>query len=639
MRPRPLGSVRPPWKRNPHSQLSRTRPFGTATPPSSLPGTPYIEKGQKATPVQLLRFALWGSSQSPEAKRNDSKLDRCLDFIFASPFLSRQHKTLLQPSHFPTTFSLPESEPSSSLSSIALALETQVNSRDDALRMLEALPTIKDVLSRCHTQVQYEELLAMVNATFARLQSLKATPSKDLLLLGIFYASICFSPSALQHYVAQYVEGGHGSLSEEAATNLVKTLLAGIRTRVWADWPLQREQMREVVAGVAVEGADSSPSLHSILGLSGDILGRELAQDYATLLGVLGSVERLSELWDSMPAKLGSDGAPGLLATAVRCLEAFIKAGNTREAVQRARDASQFVDLNKILPVSLWKSLIEHDTSGLLHDVLNEQTAALVLQDQLHLIEISLGTVWSGSQHTKAHDTMSVSNHDQLDELNVYNELGMGEIPASVMIKRLLHGTVINGSSKHMASLSVIADFLNEYEGVEIPLGIHEDLQQEYAWFPQCSPIEFTGYETPVGFDMATPRSTASLGLFRARPDCNGMPLKSGRHLHLMQLGYIASRIPGPREQQNIDSWMRTGHIIGWDRLNQCLVLLWVGKGFGTITPGLSRPTLPASLPYLSAKIEVVESDSGKLNIQSIQPLDNTGAYWLDVDPGFDLQP
>ena len=508
--------------------------------------------------------------------------------------------------------------------------------------MLEALPTIKDVLSRCHTQVQYEELLALTNATYARLQSLEVAPSKDLVLLGMFYASVCSSPSALQHYVAQYVERGHGSLSEEAATDLVKALLAGLRTRVWEDWPLHRSQMWEAVAGIVVEGADSSPTLHSILGLSADALDRESVRDYVTLLGVLGSVERLSEIWGGIRAKLGSDRTPELLATAVRCLEAFIEAGAPGEAIRRASDASNFVDLNEILPVSLWKILIEHDTSGLLQDVPNDQTTALVLQDQLHLVEASLGTFWSGSQHTKAHDTMSVSNHDQIDELKVYNDLGVGESSAFDSMRRLLDGTAINGPSKRITSLSIIADLLNEYEGVEIPLGVHEGLQHEYAWFPHCSPIEFSGNETPAGFDMATPLSTASLGLIRARPDCNGTPLKSGGHIHLMQLGYIASRTPRSLEQQKNhyhDPWTHTGHIFGWDRLNQCPVLLWVGKGVGTIAPGLSRPSLPASLPYLSAKINLVESDICKLNIQSIQPLDNTSAYWLDVDPGFDLQP
>lgn len=641
---RPLRGVLPLWKRSLSSPVAPRRPYGAATAEARQPANSHIERDLKATPVQLLRFALSETAYPPEVKPNDPKLDGYLDFVFSSPFLSRHHKAILPTSKFPAPFNLPTVDQYASLSDIALAIEKQVISLDDTLGMLEALPTIEEALSRCHGRVQYEEILTLVNSVLARAQTFKSTHNKDLILLGMSYASACSSPYALKRYVAQYIEGGHGSLSNEAATDVIKKLISGLRSRIWEDSTFLTTQLREVVAGLDVGGSDSPVNLHSILDISADTLESESVREYITLLGILGSMERLSALWAKILTTLGSDQTPGLLNAAVRCLEVFIEAGNAEKAVQAAREASQIFDLNVSLPITLWKSLLEHDTSGLLYDVPSQQTAELILQKELHLIETNLGAVWGGVQHIKAHDTMPTSKARDSGELKAYSELGVGEASTFTVTKRLLDMTVANGSSKHASTISTVANLLHEFEGAEIPLGVNDLLQQEYAWFPQSSSIEFTtGPKPPAAFDMTASWSTASLGLIRARPDCDGAPLRFGRHIHLMQLGYISARKATPVGQPNINDderWTRTGHVIGWDRLNRCFMILWVGNGFGTINPGLLHPTLPATLPYLSAKVDMIESNGvSRLNMDSIRPLDNTRAYWLDLDPAFDLQP
>ncbi|KAL1954992.1 hypothetical protein VTO42DRAFT_345 [Malbranchea cinnamomea] len=643
MPPRPPGGALPLWRWKSLRQLAPKRRYGTAPAGAAKSSTCDFTEPQKATAVQLLRFALSGSARPPEAKHDDPKFDNFLKFVFTSPFLTRQHKAILPTSPSSTPFNLPMADDGVvSLSEISIAIEKQVNSREDALGMMDSLPMIQAALSRCHNHVQYEELLALVNAMSTRARAFEVKPSQQLLLLGIFYASVCSSPSALQHYIAQYVEAGYGPLNNEAATNTLRHLISALQSQIREDSALRKKQLREVVSGSSVDGRDPPVSLRSILDISTDALESELLCDYVTLVGLLGATDQLSRIFASTLAQLRSSRTPGLLRAAGQCLQGFIDAGDGQQAVKAAKDISLIVDLNELIPISLWKSLLEHDHSGILQDIPNQRTAESVLKNELRLIETNLGAAaWDVDHHLHANGATTELN-EELDELKVYDELGLGENSMFIVASRLLGITIANGSSENTSSLSKIANVLNEYEGTEIRLGINEELRQEYAWFPHCSPVEFTGFETPLGFNETAAWSPASLGLIRARPDCDGVPLKSGRHIHLIQLGYIAARESSLAEQENTthdEPWTPTGHIIGWDRLHKCFVLLCAGKAIGTIAPGLSQPRLPSSLPYLSATIDVVEKDGvSTLNVDSIRPLGNAKAYWLDVDPGFDLQ-
>jgi hypothetical protein len=73
-------------------------------------------------------------------------------------------------------------------------------------------------------------------------------------------------------------------------------------------------------------------------------------------------------------------------------------------------------------------------------------------------------------------------------------------------------------------------------------------------------------------------------------------------------------------------------------------MLLFVGKGHGTISPGRFQPALPTALPYTAAEVDVFQVNGvfSKLSLNQISiypPWSDTKAYWLDVDLGSDLGP
>ncbi|KAJ9264524.1 hypothetical protein DTO195F2_2341 [Paecilomyces variotii] len=148
------------------------------------------------------------------------------------------------------------------------------------------------------------------------------------------------------------------------------------------------------------------------------------------------------------------------------------------------------------------------------------------------------------------------------------------------------------GCSNSSSDLGRIAELLDEHEGEDIPLCTQHmgSWDNQFAWMPQRSPIEFSHCLSAPGHNTRIPWDPASLGLVCARLDCQGKPMADEHTLHLLQLGYLCMRPASDIEQSE---WTSSGHIVAWDRVNGGFVAIFVGKGHGVISSGY----LPSSLP------------------------------------------
>jgi hypothetical protein len=618
-----------------------------------------------STPIQLLQFALRGTVRSPEKTETDVKLDENISGIFSTPYIRRPPKST-------DVFSLPTTE-NPSIPEILEAVENGVQSEHTAAQLLHALPDLRRQLARNHHRVPYEEILAAVDAIYARVKYLGVEPNLELVQLGLLYASICCSFAALKFYISQFSEGGFGYLSskDDGTVAIIRHLLHSVRYRLHENPSLQAQNMWDIVIGSDVTkevnentkavrrrkwpswkaqenesrvAAGVKPvALDSLIEVSGDTIGERAVIDYITLLGSIGATKRLSEIWVIIDALRSRPNCKKIQRTLQFWVHAVINAGEPQKAVEAVQSVSSFCKTNDCISTGLWKLLLEHDSSHALRYVVKNQTVKWILRNELQVIEAHLGTAWvrtlDGSRHLTAHDTISLPADLGLEEADIYNQLGIGSAEGHHIAQRLMSLITTDGSSRSISKLSVIAELLNEYEGAEIRLDSGGRFQEQFAWFPHCSPIEFVGKEVPAGRDSSVPWTPASLGLIHAREDCNGVPLMSGSDIHLMQLGYIGVR---PSEDDSA-AWACTGHVICWDRLRDSLLLLFVGKGHGTISPGRFQPALPTTLPYAAAEVDILQSNSlfglSINNIGIYTPWSGTNAYWLDVDTGSDLSP
>ncbi|KAJ9200012.1 hypothetical protein DTO164E3_2858 [Paecilomyces variotii] len=177
------------------------------------------------------------------------------------------------------------------------------------------------------------------------------------------------------------------------------------------------------------------------------------------------------------------------------------------------------------------------------------------------------------------------------------------------------------GCSNSSSDLGRIAELLDEHEGEDIPLCTQHmgSWDNQFAWMPQRSPIEFSHCLSAPGHNTRIPWDPASLGLVCARLDCQGKPMADEHTLHLLQLGYLCMRPASDIEQSE---WISSGHIVAWDRVNGGFVAIFVGKGHGVISSGY----LPSSLPSPSrGLLSVATTYNNALIVRSSRDLPQTG--------------
>ncbi|KAM5439681.1 hypothetical protein MferCBS31731_004438 [Microsporum ferrugineum] len=615
-------------------------------------GSPAKTKSQPSQ-AQLLRFALTGTTCSGNGDKLDKKLDERLISQFQNSWIPKRSKTIDTISQsLPTNVALPGFTKGDGVSRLQADIETFINSKEAGIKLLSSIEPLQNALNQCQTRVEREDILATVNGLLARLRRLRVKDTSQLLLLGMSYAAESFSPDSLAHYVQQYSIGGYGLLPQPIGFNLINSLLNGLERRSWEDPNIDRSAMLRVVAGLEDERT-TTETLHPLLGIS-HIRDNKLVPKYIRLLGELKGKQIVSELWYKIEGELEAGQNAVVIEGAIASIRAFLKLDTPCRALLAAQKSSKYIDLNEHLPIKSWKTLLEHDSQGLLRSVVAPRTTATMLQRDLSSLEFILGATWVNGEvgrHIHPHGTGQPLDTSAANGGYVSNCDRPNFTSSISFIHQIWAAMQTDGCSRSQSGLSAIADLLNEYEGIEVPLQMQpfDNIENlEYAWLPACSPLEFAGNRPSLERNIDQPLSPASLGLVSVHVDGNGKPVRSLGTVPLMQLGYIGVRASTTNNASNysdipeepMESWRSTGHIIAWDRQSGQLVILWVGKGSGAIEPGLVKPIPPPELPFIFGTITFTEAETLILSqCDSLGPLNNEQPYWVDVDAGSGLIP
>lgn len=597
------------------------------------------------TPVQILRFATTQTSQTTKAYQPLSRLDLNLEQFFSEskprglfPSIKAQgDKRDLLVKRLRETQNLRELQ----------TIMTHMCPSTDAAELATIICTsLTKALIRCEKRSEYDAILATMNSLLLWFKKSGVTDLRDFYILGMQYAGLCFSPQALKHYIREYQNAGYGTFTAEEARLLLGTLRKVLLLSSWENPERDTAPMLQAVAGSdSRDGAKqrTSPTLHSCLPWKeSGVEACDFVPLYVSLLGHLRDIHTLTEVWSNLTELQYAEPTDSVSQVLNSCLLAFIAAGEPQKAIRAVHDISSDDRILKLVTKPVWRRLLEHDHNGSIGGLISERELDGVFELELQNIEGRLGIKWTGGESGWHVDTGNAAPIPEVvtdESLHAMDEEKLGLESTS----RLLAEVKGRGSSKSMADLSVIAGLLHGNEGREIPLGfirVHRR-PMEVAWFPQCSPIEFSGSPTPAGNDMSSP---CSLGLVRARLNCKSVPSKSGRSLYLMQLGYLSTREkhahPGLHNEDN--RWHNTGHIVAWDRVEERFVIFFTGTGRGTVPSNTLQPlSVPSYLPYVSATLTVGNRPLGYESrlVSLLEDKMKLDRYWIDVDPGLALKP
>ncbi|OJD10651.1 hypothetical protein AJ78_08399 [Emergomyces pasteurianus Ep9510] len=621
------------------------------------------EQRSKARPEpsasQLLRFAITGTLKTPDNRYYSETLEKYILEAFSNP-------------HLPETWTIFNSAPSKSkfmnrnvpgvdrfdpaafkarmeLPKLHALCERYIVSPIVAREVQKKAQGLTSALEFCGGYEHPDKILATLNAIVARFSLLGVQVPKDLLILGMRFAARHFSAPALRSYIQSYVSAGYGPLPGRSAAKVIRNLYLACKSSIFESPVVDLGPMREVVTGLDEnESQTLHSSLHHLLFNSGDACPHFVYSQYVRLLGVIGGYGRLLDIWPAVQDRLKSGPTdPPAQTLAKMYLRALLRSGFGSRALYCAEQLSTISNLNEFLPISIWKHLLQQNNSEVLQKIIPSQAANAILSGELHSMEKRLGITWNlagGGHHVKTADMDPWWDHWPADAVPSGVDLDSSLPGPSSATKRLIAEIESHGSSKSTMELARIANLLHDFEGSEHPLGsINDESGQtrEFAWFPQCCPIEFAGNIPPSRYDIAGPQSPSSLGLIRALHDVRGKTIRlHTSNLYLMQLGYLCERrpvSPGSVNSKESDAgkWGDTGHIICWNRIERCLMMIFIGKGWGTIDPGLyprdSHPYLPSVAKINLKQWTNFQSEfSEKAGL--LWPLDTR--YWLAVDPG-----
>ncbi|PGH21621.1 hypothetical protein AJ80_03054 [Polytolypa hystricis UAMH7299] len=590
-------------------------------------------------PSEFMRYTLFNTTRTP-AHQND-ELDGKLGLYFHTDTFMPDWRPPNKHSQFdPEWLGDKDISRSFSLRSLQAAVEKNINSLD-AVRNLnekERNDVLVNAIRGCEDDAQYADILATISGIVPRvLQQGVESPGSIVAILGMQYAVMSWSAVALRRYGAFFVS----KLSFPVAKSLLARLSGFSQRRIWEDPMADMAPMLEVVTGLDANGLPlpMGQSLFSLLDMAPGSEGDQITHGYIKLLRQMGDKRRLPAMRSTLTSRLNPESSPALPVHIIsHYCHALVESGSGQTAIDVAKEASSYHDLNAAFPLSLWKDLINCDETGALAEVIDQQTTMKLLDLEMCSIEKRLGATWSeeDGNHVRASDVDIWSHHD-LEGTEPPTLTLSSDVSSHTNTQRFVEEITCLGSSKSRTNLSMVTDLLDENEGLEIPLGSRQSETSEvleYAWFPQSSPIEFSNDPMPLRREMDSPLPSSSLGLLRLRPECDGSPRKTGNAFYFMQLGYLGVK-PCAEAQTDTERWTRTGDVICWDRKNQRFVILAVG------TDTVSLPTTSPLRRHLSGSvIDMTAASGGNADfISLLMPLNVDPSYYLiDVDPALDLQ-
>ncbi|BDD58032.1 hypothetical protein MPDQ_005285 [Monascus purpureus] len=499
---------------------------------------------------------------------------------------------------------------------------------------------LTQMLTRCERFHSYRDILSTLNGLVARLGRLGAYISPGLHYLGMHYACLCFSASALKYHLQGYRNAKGQRLSYEASISLVKALLSTLQSIKFENSNYDPSPMFNVLMGERASVRGAPPRLHDSLIWSDNSTTTSI-EVYLLLLVKMGNTNResLEEVWRRFLERVASQPSTVAFQSAYTCILAMTGRFEARSTVLWLKKVSKLA--GNILPgISKFRDLNSLVAAPELHDALpflaGQEERKRIFVNQLEHMEKRLGLQWQAlkSSHSSISDTFDIATNQPLLAID-------GENFGFDSRERLLTEIRYLGCSKSATDLGTIADLLNEHEGSEIPVAIPGEANEctDFSWIPHLSPIEFAGSQLPKRHNTSEPWSPSTLGLIRARPLLNGAPRTGERTLHLMQLGYLVTRPKKALWQIDKNrSWQETGHIVAWDRIRGEFVGLFLGKGRGLVDVGLRPESFhpPAGLGIIE-KIRLLEepeiTPSTINGLDIVSPAANVERHYFDVDP------
>lgn len=617
--------------------------------------TAAVETGTRLTPSQLLRFSLAGTT----AASNQAIIQDVFDQwpLDTPPPPSLGLFTPRRQSHkgVPLQHLKQLEDQVKLVQDLQAFIEQNVTNASSAVAVqLHDGALLRKALRKCEGSHSYGEILSVVNGIVARLARLgargrtRAPVLKSTHVLGMHYACLSFCAPALYRHLEGYSQVTSDPLDLETSSSLVDALLNALQSIQFGNKESSPLPMLNLVTG---EGrASSAPKLHDILSWKGPNDSSGSIQRYILLLIKLGSQRILRGELDKLLREVPSDVRFPDQSTYAWVL-ALADAGKPKDARTYMRQISERCDgtlpgISKFC--GLPAMLANKETSELLPETAGQLEYMAILQRQLCEIEARLGIEWQpmGSSHTSMSDSQFTASGKPL--------LGVeGDCTGFDGIERLIASIQISGRSKSYDDLGIIADLLNEHDGSEIPVSLPtlEDSPCEFAWRPQCSPIEFSNAPHPIRYDSSVPWSPSTLGLIRARVDSEAAPGENDGSLHLMQLGYLVMRpriraSPSNTAHSGDRPWQETGHIVALDRLAGNFLMVFVGKGYGLLDPGVLAPILqpqlgfsavaPVFIPRYLDKRDLKATDYGRTQSR-VACLNRAIGIHFEVEPGVEL--
>ncbi|PYI03405.1 hypothetical protein BO78DRAFT_197653 [Aspergillus sclerotiicarbonarius CBS 121057] len=596
------------------------------------------------TPSQLLRFALTGTTKPSQNDVSNPELDQHMSEIFLGnwspgllppPFWSSSQRQTESPDDFVSFMAMTHNV--RNLRHLQVFIERNVNEEEGSLLLqARSCTLLAQALKRCQRRNSYGEILSAVNAIATRLEKLGLPRSGDIYFLGIYYAALTLSVSALERFMEGYLSVSSSPLGIHASTSLVDALLDALHYRRFRGTAENTDTIVELVTG---GDQRSERSLHSLLCWDSPDNPTASSGQYLSLLVRLRSEKILTEVWSQTLQKLSPSSSFELFQSAYSCVVALVDIGEVPKAIQYLAEVSERA--KGTLPGisrfnGLTTLLASEAISALLPQLAGRRQYLKLLEVQLVDMENKLGFRWDpeGSYHRSASDPLLIASEQPFLTLD-------GDSTGYESTERFLAEMKALGCSRSATDLGKIAELLDEHEGDVISVSVPSTkVSIEYAWFPRLCPVQFTGVASSAT-DTTPPWTPSTLGLIRVSYDNNGTPLTSERSVHAMQLGPLVRRpkCTDDSDPNNAHPWEETGHMVAWDRACGQLVAVFVGQSNGPIDHRIeSRAARPRSGLSAITTIGLPGDTAPTSNNDVVSSIGNGYMYYhIDADPSPDL--
>ncbi|KAL5001811.1 hypothetical protein BDV10DRAFT_191833 [Aspergillus recurvatus] len=445
----------------------------------------------------------------------------------------------------------------------------------------------QEALERSERGSTDADILTFINGVEARLKLIDS--GKDVAAhvhhMGIRYACSVFSEPSLRHHLQSYLAAGGKPLGLYESLALVEGLLSALQTLSFQDPKRDTSSLLRLATG---EAGSDSPNLHRILFWARDDVSPMKVGGYLSLLVKAKNDTVRHKLWNDYLQRTVRNQYPILreYQSAYVYAMSLVDAGDSPGAVKALKQVSALArnDLPGISNFERVRDLLRDDAiKEVLGQIVSEGEYAKLLDIQLSDIEQRLGVTWldyldpDESLHLGISDTRAASDQPLL---NID-----GDSPGYESPERLVAEIRAHGCSKSSADICRIADLLDDYEGILVPISIGSwpTSDAKLYWAPQRSPLKLGRAVSES--DGSQNVSLSEVGLARVIASEGESPYALAQTLHLIQLGYLLARQPMSSEEGSDVSPQleETGHLVAWDRAHGRMLVVFAGTGRGPV--------------------------------------------------------